>query len=112
MKLRTLLNLLPGLFFLYPCNDASVKNTLDTSASNMVPAHYRTAEIIDNPEKMEWSEEAKLGIFIHWGIYAVDGTSESWAFFNRDVTYDEYMSQANGFTASKYDPYAWAKLFK
>ncbi len=64
------------------------------------------------PAKMEWFEDAKLGIFIHWGIYAVNGTSESWAFFNKEVTYDEYMSQAEGFTASKYDPAAWAKLFK
>ncbi|MDA3823730.1 MAG: alpha-L-fucosidase, partial [Bacteroidales bacterium] len=57
-------------------------------------------------------QEAKLGIFIHWGVYAVDGTAESWAFFRGDVTYDEYMSQCEGFTASKYDPEAWAKLFK
>ena len=64
------------------------------------------------PEKMQWFSDAKLGIFIHWGIYAVEGTSESWAFFNKDVTYDEYMKQAEGFTASKYDPEAWARLFK
>ena len=25
----------------------------------------------------EWFEKAKLGIFIHWGIYAVQGTKES-----------------------------------
>jgi alpha-L-fucosidase len=66
---------------------------------------------IEIPPKMQWFQDAKLGIFIHWGIYAVNGTSESWAFFNKDVTYDEYMSQAAGFTASKYDPDAWAKLF-
>ena len=28
-------------------------------------------------KRMEWFDEAKLGIFIHWGIYAVDGVSES-----------------------------------
>jgi alpha-L-fucosidase len=33
--------------------------------------------------RMRWFEEAKLGIFIHWGIYAVDGISESWSFHNR-----------------------------
>lgn len=31
-------------------------------------------------KKMEWFEDAKLGIFIHWGIYSVKGISESWAF--------------------------------
>ena len=58
-----------------------------------------------------WFEEAKLGIFIHWGIYAVDGTDESWAFFNNEVSYEDYMAQANGFTAEEYDPEEWAELF-
>jgi alpha-L-fucosidase len=59
-----------------------------------------------------WFDEAKLGIFIHYGIYAVNGTSESWSFFNKETTYEEYMSQLAGFTASKYDPKAWAELFQ
>ena len=25
-----------------------------------------------------WFTDAKLGIFVHWGIYAVDGVQESW----------------------------------
>jgi alpha-L-fucosidase len=48
------------------------------------------------PEKMQWFVDAKLGIFIHWGIYAVEGTSESWAFFNNEVSYEDYMKQAAG----------------
>lgn len=31
-------------------------------------------------KKMEWFQDAKLGIFIHWGIYSVNGISESWSF--------------------------------
>ena len=31
-------------------------------------------------QRMAWFDSAKLGIFIHWGIYAVDGVSESWSF--------------------------------
>ncbi|WP_117213258.1 alpha-L-fucosidase [Allorhizocola rhizosphaerae] len=58
-----------------------------------------------------WFAEAKLGIFIHWGIYAVDGTLESWAFQLGEVPYDEYMKQLNGFTAEHYDPREWAELF-
>ena len=30
--------------------------------------------------RMNWFGKAKLGIFIHWGIYAVKGISESWSF--------------------------------
>lgn len=59
-----------------------------------------------------WFPEAKLGIFIHWGIYAVNGTLESWEFFNGHSTYEEYFAQASGFTASKYDAEDWAALFK
>ena len=57
-----------------------------------------------------WFREAKLGIFIHWGIYSVKPTVESWPFFNGLISYDDYMAQRHGFTASKYDPEAWARL--
>lgn len=60
----------------------------------------------------EWFKEAKLGIFIHYGIYAVGDVSESWSFHNGNISYEDYMKQCEGFTASKYDPKAWAKLFK
>lgn len=60
--------------------------------------------------KMQWFADAKLGIFIHWGIYAVDGTSESWAFFNNQVPYDKYMKQIEGFKAENYHPEQWAEL--
>lgn len=60
-----------------------------------------------------WFEDAKLGIFIHYGIYSVEGTAESWYFrFNRHKLYKPYMKQINGFTASKYDAEHWAELFK
>jgi len=60
----------------------------------------------------QWFPDAKLGIFIHYGIYAVDGIDESWAFFNGKVSYNDYMKQLPGFTASKYDPEFWAELFE
>ena len=63
-------------------------------------------------KRMEWFKEAKLGIFIHWGIYAVNGVSESWSFFNNYLPYEEYMKQAEGFTASKYDPKKWVDLIQ
>jgi alpha-L-fucosidase len=63
-------------------------------------------------KRMQWFAEAKLGIFIHWGIYAVNGIDESWSFYNGYIPYDDYMKQLKGFTASKYDPVAWARLIK
>jgi alpha-L-fucosidase len=63
-------------------------------------------------QQIEWFADAKLGIFIHWGMYAVDGTSESWAFHNKTVSYETYMSQMKGFAAQNYNPSEWAKLIK
>ncbi len=62
--------------------------------------------------RMEWFSDAKLGIFIHWGIYAVDGIDESWSFYNGYISYDDYMKQLEGFTASSYKPDEWASLIK
>ncbi|WP_295118191.1 alpha-L-fucosidase [uncultured Chitinophaga sp.] len=63
-------------------------------------------------EKMQWFADAKLGIFIHWGIYAVNGIDESWSFHNRKISHADYMKQLKGFTAKNYDPQAWADLIK
>jgi alpha-L-fucosidase len=60
--------------------------------------------------KMDWFEDAKLGIFIHWGLYSVDGISESWAFFNEYLSHEDYMKQLDGFGAENYDPKYWADL--
>lgn len=60
----------------------------------------------------QWFKEAKLGIFIHWGVYAVKGVSESWSFYHNRISYEDYMNQINDFTAKNYNPEAWAKLFK
>ena len=67
---------------------------------------------MDKEKKMEWFEDAKLGIFIHWGIYAVNGIDESWSFYNGYISYNDYMKQLDGFTASAYKPEEWASLIK
>ncbi|MBO9619236.1 MAG: alpha-L-fucosidase [Niabella sp.] len=71
---------------------------------NVPPAEIR--------QKMEWFADAKLGIFIHAGIYAVNGIDESWSFHNKKISYADYMKQLKGFTLKKYDPAFWADLIK
>ncbi len=63
-------------------------------------------------KKMEWFKDAKLGVFIHWGIYSVNGVAESWSFFNNYLNHDNYMKQLEGFNAAKYNPQEWVKLIK
>jgi len=68
--------------------------------------------LLAQPERMQWFKDAKLGIFIHWGIYAVNGIDESWSFYNEYLPYEAYMIQLEGFTAENYDPEAWAQIIR
>lgn len=63
-------------------------------------------------QKMQWFADAKLGVFIHYGIYAVKGVDESWSFYNKKISHADYMAQMKGFTAASYNPEAWADLIK
>ncbi|NQT76551.1 MAG: alpha-L-fucosidase [Bacteroidetes bacterium] len=82
----------------------------------LVQPCFVSAQETETPEqkdkRMEWFAEAKLGIFIHWGIYAVNGIDESWSFFNGYISHEDYMKQLKGFTAKKYDAVSWAELIK
>ena len=46
-------------------------------------------------------------VFMQWGMCQNPGPSTTETF-----SYEDYMKQCEGFTASKYDPKKWAALFK
>jgi alpha-L-fucosidase len=60
----------------------------------------------------DWFLDAKLGVFVHYGIYAVRSVSESWSFYNGTISHEDYMGQLDGFTASNLDMNAWIDLFR
>lgn len=60
--------------------------------------------------RMKWFHDARFGIFIHWGVYAVPAKGE-WYMSNAKVPQAAYRAFAKAFTAAKYDPQAWATLF-
>lgn len=62
--------------------------------------------------KMQWFSDAKLGIFIHWGIYSTGRGSESWEFHNGHISHKDYMAQINEFTADKFNPAEWVSLIE
>uniref|UniRef100_UPI0006E22C7C alpha-L-fucosidase n=1 Tax=Streptomyces graminilatus TaxID=1464070 RepID=UPI0006E22C7C len=67
-------------------------------------------------EKIKWLQDAKLGMFIHWGVYSGPARGE-WYMENSAVPPEEYRkyftdSTGNQFTASAYDPADWAQLAK
>lgn len=80
-------------------------------ASAKLNAQQKT-DAVAIKEKMQWFADAKLGIFIHAGIYAVNGIDESWSFHNKKISYADYMKQLKGFTLKNYDPAAWADLIQ
>lgn len=72
----------------------------------------QTAPTAGDPGKMQWFTDAKLGIFIHWGIYSTGKTSESWEFHNKHISHEAYMAQKEEFTASDYHPDDWINLIR
>ena len=69
--------------------------------------------------RMRWWREAKFGLFIHWGVYAVpagkygeqDGYGE-WIMHSAKIPVAEYRGFARQFNPVKYDPAAWARIAK
>jgi alpha-L-fucosidase len=89
-----------------------MKNTLLTILFVLICSQLFSQEPADKEKKMQWFEDAKLGIFIHWGIYAVNGIDESWSFYNGYISHNDYMNQLKGFDAKNYNPGEWANLIK
>ncbi|MFP4105558.1 MAG: alpha-L-fucosidase [Phycisphaerae bacterium] len=57
-----------------------------------------------------WFEEARYGMFIHWGPYSALGHGE-WAMNRERIPMDEYTERCvKNFRAEEYDPRRWAKL--
>lgn len=83
--------------------------TMLFSSFGKSPAQESTS---DKDLRMQWFADAKLGIFIHWGIYAVNGIDESWSFYNGYISHGDYMKQLKGFTAASYKPEEWAALIR
>ncbi|MFD2115582.1 alpha-L-fucosidase [Paenibacillus yanchengensis] len=63
----------------------------------------------------QWFAEAKFGIFIHWGPYAVRGIEASWPLMKGNHQYleaAEYEGLADEFQPDQYDPIEWARAAK
>ncbi len=79
----------------------------------------------------EWYQDAKFGIFMHWGLYSVPGYANEWYsrnMYQKDLTWDDafkhhvatygpqdkfgYKDFIPMFKAEKFNPEQWAELFK
>ncbi len=99
--------------------------TLAIVSGTARPAFAQQAAPVETPAQREarlkWFKDARFGMFIHWGVYAVPagvwqdkpvrGIGE-WILKNGAIPLKDYRAFAKDFTASKYDPAAWAELAK
>jgi alpha-L-fucosidase len=76
----------------------------------------------------EWYQDAKFGVFIHWGVYSVPAFGDEWyprnmyrpeseEYKHHVATYGPpdkfgYKDFIPMFKADRFDPAAWARLFK
>jgi len=72
-------------------------------------------------KRMAWFREARFGMFIHWGVYAVPagvyqgrevGGIGEWIMCKAKIPVADYKAYAPQFTAANYDPEAWTALAK
>lgn len=82
-------------------------NRLLQKKKDYVPETY---ELLSD-DKMQWFRDAKFGMFIHWGIYAIPAKGE-WEMFNHRLCVSDYAKYADSFVAEKFDAKKWAKIAK
>ena len=86
-----------------------------------IPLSSAETPALSEEHHLRWFDEARFGMFIHWGVYAVpagewqgkkiEGIGE-WIMINGAIPVANYKAFAKDFTASQYNPVEWAKLAK
>ncbi len=71
--------------------------------------------------RMQWWRDARFGLFIHWGLYAIpagtwdgkriDGIGE-WIMNSANIPVDRYEQLARQFNPVKYDAAQWVRIAK
>jgi alpha-L-fucosidase len=73
--------------------------TLALYASSAVAPKYVPAE--SNLKARQWFQDAKFGMFIHWGVYSVPGRGE-WVMNQEKIPVSEYEKFAPQFNPTKF----------
>ena len=62
-------------------------------------------------KRMEWYVNARFGMFLHWGLYAIPARGE-WMLSFEKLTDEEYQRYFDEFNPTDYDPKKWAHMAK
>jgi len=78
-------------------------------------------KVLTKDERMAWWREARFGMFIHWGVYAIPagiwngceiGGIGEWIMNRAKIPVRDYKEMAKQFNPVKYDPDAWVQMAK
>src|SRR5262245_37542754 len=59
----------------------------------------------------EWFQDARFGLFVHWGVYSVLGDGE-WVMNNRRIPIEDYEKLPALFNPTMFDAAEWVSLAK
>jgi alpha-L-fucosidase len=62
-------------------------------------------------KRLEWFNQARFGMFIHWGLYSLLGRGE-WVRYQEGIPAAEYATLAQQFNPRHFRPAEWAALAK
>ena len=64
-----------------------------------------------NQDKWQWFNEARYGLFIHWGAYAQYARGEQ-VLFREHLDQNEYAQAARAWNPARFNAVAWADLVR
>jgi alpha-L-fucosidase len=65
----------------------------------------------ENVQAREWFQDAKFGLFVHWGVYSVLGDGE-WVLQNQKIPVADYEKLPAFFDPEAFDPAVWVSMVK
>src|SRR5574341_1167572 len=65
----------------------------------------------ENLGARRWFQDAKFGLFVHWGVYSVLADGE-WVMNNKKIPISEYERLPERFNPTEFDPAEWVALVK
>ncbi len=114
-----LLSLLVALYLATGCNGQTKAGSAEQKATTK--ASSAKEKTLTKDERMAWWREARLGLFIHWGLYAVpagtykgervNGIGE-WIMNNGKIPVAEYEKFAEQFNPVGFNADEWVRLAK
>jgi alpha-L-fucosidase len=67
--------------------------------------------IHERSQRTAWFRDARFGMFIHWGLYAIPARGE-WVRSVERIRQEDYLEYFREFSAAEYNPREWARLAK